>query len=142
MKSYRLVVLLLGLLLLVGCGGAAPAAAPPLDAATVDLATLPDLVDASTVAAVKERSEVFLLDVREPSEYAAGHIPGINLIPMGEVPNRLSEIPKDKTVIVSCQSGRRSSQIASFLREQGYSHVHDLQGGFGAWTAAGLPVEQ
>jgi rhodanese-related sulfurtransferase len=59
-----------------------------------------------------------LIDVREPSEYDAGHIPGITLIPMGEIPNRLADIPKDKTVIVSCQSGRRSSQIASFLQEQ------------------------
>jgi rhodanese-related sulfurtransferase len=82
-----------------------------------------------------------MLDVREPDEYQAGHIPGITLIPMGEVANRLSEIPTDKTIIVTCRSGNRSAQIADFLRESGYTDVHNMEGGILAWENAGLPVE-
>ena len=107
----------------------------------IDLATLPPLIDVHTAHQLHERDDVLFVDVREQGEYDAGHIPGITLIPMGEIQNRLAEIPKDKTVVVSCQSGGRSSQVAKFLREQGFANIHDLQGGFAAWQQAGLPVE-
>jgi rhodanese-related sulfurtransferase len=63
-------------------------------------------------------------------------------MPMGEVPNRLSEIPKDKTVIVQCRSGNRSDQVTTFLEQQGFTNIHNLSGGINAWQSAGLPVEQ
>lgn len=107
-----------------------------------DLATLPDEINAQTVAAIQERDDVFLIDVREPEEYDAGHIPGITLIPMNEVAARLGEIPTDKKVILTCRSGNRSGQVAQFLREQGYDNVHNMQGGILAWQAAGFPVEK
>ncbi|MEZ4866257.1 MAG: rhodanese-like domain-containing protein [Caldilineaceae bacterium] len=142
-KQLLTLPVLIALIILTACGGAAPTnrtVAP--DAAAVDLSALPDLVDATTVNAIRERSEVFLLDVREQSEYDEGHIPGVTLIPSGSVASRLSEIPHDKTVIVSCRSGNRSSQVVAFLRQQGYTNIHDLQGGILAWQQAGLPVEQ
>lgn len=83
-----------------------------------------------------------LLDVREPEEYAAGHIPGVQLIPMGTVPAHLSDIPTDKTVIVTCRSGNRSGQITDFLRRNGFTRVHNMQGGILAWQGAGYPVER
>jgi 3-mercaptopyruvate sulfurtransferase SseA len=79
-------------------------------AAESDLGRLPDTVDIVTVRALQGREDVVLIDVREPEEYQAGHIPGITLIPRGQVPSRLAEIPKDKTVILTCRSGNRSSQ--------------------------------
>ncbi|NJN96510.1 MAG: rhodanese-like domain-containing protein [Anaerolineales bacterium] len=91
---------------------------------------------------MQKQPDVLLIDVREPDEYNAGHIPGVTLIPMGEVPDRLSEIPQDKTVVVTCRSGNRSGQITDFLREQGYENVHNMQGGIVAWEQAGLPVEK
>ncbi len=140
MQRLLSTMFLLVLLALTACSGQpTPTAATSSE---IDLATLPALVDPQTANLLRERDDVLLIDVREPSEYAAGHIPGITLIPMGEIPNRLADIPKDKTVIVSCQSGRRSSQIASFLQEQGFTNLHDLDGGFSAWERAGLPVEQ
>lgn len=132
-------LLLIVVVLLVGCGAKAT---PVTVNADTDLATLPVLIDPATVNQIRERADVLLIDVREQAEYDAGHIPGITLIPMGEIANRLAEIPKDKMVVVSCQSGRRSSQVASFLQEQGYTNIHDLQGGFSAWQQAGLPVER
>ena len=103
---------------------------------------LADTIDVATVASVKDRDDVVVLDVREQWEYDEGHIPGVTLIPMGEVANRLSEIPTDKSVIVTCRSGNRSGQITDFLRQQGFDNVHNMDGGILAWEAAGYEVEQ
>ena len=108
---------------------------------TAEVLDLADTIDVATVASVKDRDDVVVLDVREQWEYDEGHIPGVTLIPMGEVANRLSEIPTDKSVIVTCRSGNRSSQVATFLRDQGFTNVHNMEGGILAWQQAGLPVE-
>ena len=107
-----------------------------------EILNLPDTVDVQTVATIKQRDDVVVLDVREQWEYDEGHIPGVTLIPMGEIANRLSEIPSDKEVIVTCRSGNRSGQITDFLRQQGFDNVHNMDGGILAWEAAGYEVEQ
>lgn len=136
-RIYLMVGLLLLAVALAGCGSAAtPTAAP------IDVSKLPNTVDPATVKALQGRSDVVVFDVREPSEYAAGHIPNVILIPMGQVPNRLNEIPKDKTVILTCRSGNRSGQVADFLRQQGWTNVHNMQGGILAWEQAGYPVQK
>ncbi len=138
MRRIYLIVSLVSLIaLLAGCGGAATPTAP-----AIDVSKLPSTVDVATVKALQGRSDVVVFDVREPSEYAAGHIPNVTLIPMGQVPNRLAEIPKDKTVIVTCRSGNRSGQVADFLRQQGWTNVHNMQGGILAWEQAGYPVKK
>ena len=142
MKAIRislLWVVALSLALLAACGGN-ETAAPAVE--EIDLTTLPDEVDVDTVAAIRQNPGVYLLDVREPDEYAAGHIPGITLIPMGEVASRLTELPRDKEIIVTCRTGNRSSQIADLLREQGFTNVHNMTGGIVAWEEAGYAVEQ
>ncbi len=134
--------LMLGLivLLLVACGGGGTAVVEP-PAAQAPLTNLPLAVDVQTVAEIRERDDVLLIDVREQWEYDEAHIPNITLIPMGDVPNRLTEIPTDKTVIVTCRSGNRSGQITDFLRQQGYDNVHNMSGGIVAWQQAGYAVE-
>jgi rhodanese-related sulfurtransferase len=122
------------------CGG--QAAPPPAAPAAVDLAQLPQTIDVATAGALLGREDVVLLDVREQDEYDAGHIPGVRLIPLGQVAERLAEIPRDKTVVVTCRSGNRSAQAAAILRQQGYTRVHNMEGGFAAWEQAGLPVER
>ncbi len=142
MKAIRIPLLLavaLSLAMLAACGGN-ETAAPAVE--EIDLTTLPDEVDVETVAAIRQNPGVYLLDVREPDEYAAGHIPGITLIPMGEVASRLTELPRDKEIIVTCRTGNRSSQIADLLREQGFTNVHNMTGGIVAWEEAGYAVEQ
>ncbi len=99
-------------------------------------------MDVQTVAAVKDLENVLVLDVREQWEYDEGHIPGVTLIPMGEVQSRLDEIPTDQPVILTCRSGNRSGQVTEYLRQQGYDNVHNMEGGILAWEAAGLPVEK
>lgn len=163
-RNLSLATSTLALLAIAGCRPAATedpgagSSAPPAPAtfesqgqaagAAADRATAPpaasdlaESIDVATLARVKEQADVVLIDVREPDEYAEAHIPGVTLIPLGDVPDRVAEIPKDKTVILTCRTGNRSGQAATWLRSQGYSDVHNLQGGILAWQKAGLPTE-
>lgn len=74
-----------------------------------------------------------LLDVRESWELAVASVPGIVHIPMGEVAQRLSEIDRDKEVVVLCRSGRRSLEVAKLLQQKGY-RTANLAGGILAWS--------
>lgn len=82
-----------------------------------------------------------ILDVRGLSEYLDERIPGALHIPMGAIPKRLAEIPRDETVAVHCGSGLRSQVVASLLEAHGFTNIVNMGGGIGAWRAAGLPVE-
>ncbi len=83
---------------------------------------------------IDAKEDFFLLDVREPNEFKIGRIPGSTLIPLGEVPQRVSEIPRDKEIIVHCKMGGRSAKAAAFLRQQGYKNVKNLKGGILDWS--------
>ena len=83
---------------------------------------------------IDAKEDFFLLDVREPNEYQIGKIPGSTLIPLGEVPQRVNEIPRDKEIIVHCKMGGRSAKAAAFLRQQGYTNVKNLKGGITDWS--------
>jgi rhodanese-related sulfurtransferase len=82
----------------------------------------------------------FILDVREPSEWVQFHIPGATLIPLGDLPNRLSEVPKDRQVVVVCRTGHRSAQGRDILLKAGYTKVTSMAGGVTDWQAQGLPI--
>jgi adenylyltransferase/sulfurtransferase len=90
-----------------------------------------------TVKELKARrdagEDVFLLDVREPYEFQIAQIGG-KLIPQNDVPQRLTEIPRDREVVVHCRSGARSQRIAEFLKQSGYTQVVNLAGGILAWS--------
>jgi rhodanese-related sulfurtransferase len=88
----------------------------------------------------KGRADLHLLDVREPDEWQAGHIAGSQHIPLGQLRERLGEVPKDRTILAVCRSGSRSDSAARGLRTLGYS-VENLEGGVTAWKLAGLPLE-
>jgi len=84
-----------------------------------------------------------VVDVREPYEFARGHIAGSKSIPLGQLGTRLKEFgPQDRTVIVVCQSGNRSSFAANQLASNGYKKVINLRGGMSAWQRAGLPTQR
>ena len=82
-----------------------------------------------------DKGDVWLLDVREPREFEIARIPGSTLIPLGELPKRLSEVPTDQDVIVHCKSGVRSAKAVNLLRENGYTRVKNLKGGILDWIA-------
>ena len=75
-----------------------------------------------------------LLDVREPREFEHSALEGSLDIPMGEVPNRLAELPKDDVLVVICRSGNRSGQVVSFLRQNGFDNATNLVGGINGWA--------
>ena len=86
------------------------------------------------------RTDLHLLDVREPEEWQAGHIAGSQHIPLGQLRERLSDVPRDQTILTVCRHGNRSEAAARGLRTLGYT-VENLEGGVTAWTQAGLPLE-
>ncbi|MGH8983625.1 MAG: rhodanese-like domain-containing protein [Acidimicrobiia bacterium] len=81
----------------------------------------------------------FLLDVREPDEWEAGHAPAAVHVPMKEVQARQAELPNDRRIVAVCRSGGRSAAVAEALNAWGFDAVN-LAGGLHAWEAAGLPV--
>lgn len=84
---------------------------------------------------INNKSDFMLLDVREPSEYELESIPTSVHIPMNSVPERFSEIPTNKTVIVQCRSGKRSADVIAYLEQNhGYTNLKNLTGGIIAWS--------
>ena len=83
-----------------------------------------------------------VLDVREPDEYAAGHVEGALLMPLARTVEMAlaADLPKDEPLYVFCRTGNRSLQAAQALVAAGYEDVRNVDGGIVAWTAAGLPV--
>jgi len=97
------------------------------------------MVDELTATEVARRlrahdAQLLLLDVREPMEREYARIEPSLHIPMQEVPGRLGELARDRTIVVYCHSGGRSSLVAGFLEQQGYAHVVNLRGGIDAWS--------
>jgi rhodanese-related sulfurtransferase len=124
--------------MIAACGGNT---APAASGEAISLADLPTNIDAKMVNQLREREDVIIVDVREDWEYAAGHIPGTVLIPLGQLSSRLSEIPADKTVIAVCRSGNRSDQATALLKQSGFT-VHNMTGGMLAWEQAQYPIER
>ncbi|MDP9073075.1 MAG: rhodanese-like domain-containing protein [Actinomycetota bacterium] len=90
-------------------------------------------------AAQKISVGAFLLDVREPDEWEAGHAPAATHIPLGQVQARVGEVPADMAVVVVCRMGGRSQKAAEFLRVSGID-ASNLSGGMRAWATAGHDV--
>lgn len=111
------------------CDGATPGGAVRAQRAEGDV-TVEELK-----ARMDARQLFFLLDVREPYEQQISSIPGAELIPMGEVPRRMAELPRDRDIIVMCRSGHRSAQVAQYLRSRGFPRAFNLEGGIQAWLA-------
>lgn len=82
-----------------------------------------------------------VVDVRTEEEWDAGHVAGSQNVPLNHLRARLSEIPRDQTIVVHCEGGYRSAIAASLLEQAGRKNVLDLVGGFKAWTASKLPYQ-
>lgn len=99
-------------------------------------------VSATEAVMLMSRSKPLILDVRDATEFAAGHIQGAKNIPLAELASRVKEIEKfkDKPVLVHCQRGLRAKSACSILRAQQFSQLHNLQGGLDTWVEAKLPL--
>ncbi len=150
-------LLIASALVLVSCGDDAatttttapevPETTAPLEAVVdvpgaVDefLASIPEgwlsIKAADDVVAAMDAGGAFLIDVRQPSEYEEGHIPGAVNIPIREITKHLDAIPMDEAVIVYCQSGYRAAMATAALQTLGYDNVKAFGGSYKAWTAA------
>ena len=90
------------------------------------------------------RSDALVIDLRDASEYARGHILGAKNMPLADLERRAGELEKHKAkpLILHCSDGNRAGGAVAQLRKLGYGSVHNLSGGFAAWQQAGLPVEK
>lgn len=83
---------------------------------------------------LQEDVKPFLLDVREPFEFDIARIEGSQLIPLGEIPDRMNEINSSKGCVVICHHGIRSHQVAAYLDHYGFTNIYNLSGGIDAWS--------
>ena len=100
-----------------------------------------DQLDVSELKASVGNGNVQIIDVRNPEEWSHGHIPGARHIPLAALPDRVGEIDASKPVVLQCGGGGRSSIASSLLLSRGLTKVANLQGGYDAWVAQGLPIE-
>ncbi len=84
--------------------------------------------------------DLLLVDIRTPAEVSQGAIPGAMELPMHLIPLRMSELPKDKDVVLYCRSGARSYQACAYLLQQGHPRVLNLRGGIIAWARHGYEI--
>ncbi len=119
------------LLLFVSSGCAPPPASGPMSGEDLE-------------ARIESGRPPLILDVRTPSDYAAGHVPGAVNIPHTDLAKRLDELgeQRDVEVVVYCGTGRRAALAESLLLEANFSRVRDLTGHMQQWRADGRPVEQ
>ena len=87
-------------------------------------------------------NNVAVIDVREPHEYSAGHVPNAALIPESTVFARREELPRDKDVIFVCAVGQRSALACEMAAAAGLTRLFNLEGGTDAWIKAGYPVDK
>ncbi|HEY0196339.1 MAG TPA: rhodanese-like domain-containing protein, partial [Methanobacterium sp.] len=83
---------------------------------------------------------IFILDVRKETDWEKGYVEGAHHIYIGHVKDRLEEIPRDKKVVVYCDSGNKSTIAASILKKNGYEYTATVLGSMKAWKTAGYPV--
>lgn len=91
---------------------------------------------------IEKGNEVFILDVRTREEYNEFHMKGANLIPIQELEQNISKIPKDKKVIVHCAKGKRSAKACEILKNKGLKELYNVEGGINQWKSEGYPVEK
>jgi rhodanese-related sulfurtransferase len=77
---------------------------------------------------------LILVDVREPHEWAISDLSGSMKVPLGTLPQRLDELPKDAEIVVYCRTGGRSANAVQFLRQRGYEKTYNLTGGINKWA--------
>jgi adenylyltransferase/sulfurtransferase len=109
---------------------------PPTKAADQGKVSADQEMSVSDLKARMDQHNVFLLDVREPREWEISRIEGATLIPLGELPKRLNELPDPTNgveIVVHCKTGIRSAKAVNLLRERGYTRVKNLRGGIMEW---------
>ena len=103
-----------------------------------------DIVEDVTPGEVNAKMDnLTLIDVRSSEEYTGelGHIPGSQLITLDTIMDHIDNIPKDKTVVFICRSGRRSASASAIAKDNGFESVYNMKGGMLLWNEMGLTTE-
>jgi rhodanese-related sulfurtransferase len=87
-----------------------------------------------------QAGQALLLDIREPDEHATGVAPGARLLPMRQLPARLAELPRDRPVLLICNTQNRSRATLDALRAQGWTNLRYVHGGMSEWVRRGWPT--
>ena len=95
---------------------------------------VPEISVEELQAQLQSAAPPVVIDVREPSEYDICRLPSAKLIPLGSLPERFAEIPRDMPVVVHCHHGGRSGRAVAFLQQQGYTNAFNLAGGIHDWA--------
>jgi rhodanese-related sulfurtransferase len=98
-------------------------------------------VTVADVVRMRQESPVQIVDVREPNEWAGGHIPDAIHIPLGQIALRQNELKRDVPIVTVCRSGHRSLNAAELLLNAGFTNVSSMAGGMIAWSKAGQPIK-
>lgn len=103
-----------------------------------------DITDVLPADVYAAQDKVKLIDVREVSEFTGelGHIAQSELIVLSTLPEKISSLPVEQTIVFVCRSGGRSAQAAAYAKQQGFKYVHNMQGGMLLWNQMQLPVEK
>ncbi|MCO5144422.1 MAG: rhodanese-like domain-containing protein [Oligoflexia bacterium] len=86
--------------------------------------------------------KICLVDVRSIDEYRSGHVPKAICMPLDQIESKLEQLPKDKLLVLNCQSGNRSKKAREVLASHGYTNILELEGGFNAWVKSDLPIKR
>lgn len=108
---------------------------------TVAAAAMQNISATDMQKITKQRPDAYLLDVRTLGEYTQKRIKGAHLIPIDQVEKRINEIPKNRPIIVYCETGVRSSLVGRYLDRLGYQDVSNLSQGIMGWQVRGYPIE-
>ena len=101
------------------------------------LTTSPEVAEIDVEALERLSPDAVILDVREPEEYAHGHVPGAINVPQADLASGLDELPHGRPILAICRGGSRSLRAAQFLKQAGFDRVASVKGGTEAWRAAG-----
>ena len=96
--------------------------------------SVPEISPTELAAELKSDDPPLLIDVREPEEWDIAHIDGAKLIPQGELPDRVDELTKARSLVLYCRSGARSGKATRLLLDLGFSNVRNLHGGINHWA--------
>src|SRR5215471_16602634 len=118
--------------------GESPTIKEPIDYEQFCGVAMADAIPTISVAELKQKLDAHenfqLVDVREPIEYEMANIDSAKLIPLGELPDRINELDRERLTIVHCHSGQRSAQAVRLMQEAGFANVFNLEGGIARWS--------
>ena len=99
------------------------------------LPSMPEVSPHELKRKLDENESVFLLDVREPSEYDIVHLEDAQLIPLNTLPHHIDSLPQDQEIVVYCHHGTRSLYATAYLHQNGFRDAKNLTGGIDQWAA-------